>query len=755
MMPSHIENSDNDKTTMEKLAAAFRSQSHISDKDHIPKTSRSSRQISNSNNNTAPPPPTLRKRSSGSISKYRPLPQQQQGEDFLESRSSSKRDSTGINYNNLVSAFTDYQQQQQQQQAPNEPPLFTMKRDEPIKLPQTSLNGPPSPKTSSNNNNNKGRVTKRVSATLNTIISPIVHNPHGNSNSGAIGGVLSKTIKSIESIEPNQVAQLLDNTHFATEPLLIDMRPLEEYEKCRIRHSINVSLPGLLMKRYRRGVVSNFNLETFITTPEGTDHYLRWMNRFNIQDNNIQNLPEGAQFIVYDDHMMDEEDTPVWTLMGVIAKNLSTQRSIKWLKHGFHGFEAWDKGSKYMTFYYSDDSTPPLPIPSESLSSSSSSLKKNALLFNANNSNPPNIKLKMPTPMISRSATTLSSSRYNHNNNNNNTNVQRRASLFSLDTTTLRSKSTTNRRLMDDTNKKSSSSISGSGSSGIPPSSGTSGSSAIQHSGGGRHTDLTSINEQSIFSPNSPNSNATSPDSFHTPLTHMPMTAGTPKVVDGEFDFVISEIIPNFLYLGPEISTIDQLSGLKSRSIKRILNMAEECDDDVPGLKETFQYEKIAARDTVEMKNVQGTLKKAVQVIDDSKKHHEPIYVHCKAGKSRSAAAILAYLVLSEHWTLKKAYRHIVKARPNISPNIGFVAELMKLEEGVHGEVSNFAGLDWHLIDLTNPPSPETQREMGRLEKAWKRGRSQSGSRHNSTHIRNSSNGSIKGSLPSFNAEEN
>lgn len=619
MMPSHIESSDNDKTTtMDKLAAAFRSQSHISDKDHIPKTSRSSRQISNN-------PPTLRKRSSGSISKYRPLPQQQ-GEDFLETRSnSSKRDSAGINYNNLVSAFNDYQQQQQ---APNEPPLFTMKRDEPMKLQQTSLNGPPSPKTSSNNSNNKGRVTKRVSATLNTMISPVIHNPHGNSNSGAIGGVLSKTIKSIESIEPNQVAQLLDNTtHFATAtepPLLIDMRPLEEYEKCRIRHSINVSLPGLLMKRYRRGVVSNFNLETFITTPEGTDHYLRWMNRFNVQDNNIQNLPEGAQFIVYDDHMMDEEDTPVWTLMGVIAKNLSTQRSIKWLKHGFHGFQAWDKGSKYMTYYYSDVSTPPLPIPSES----SSSLKKNALLFNANNNHPPNIKLKMPTPMISRSATTLSSSRYNHNsnNNNNNTNVQRRASLFSLDTTALRSKSTTNRRLMDDTNKKSSSSsISGgggssgsSGSSGIPPSSsGASGSSAaIHHSGGGgHHTDLTSINEQSIFSPNSPNSNATSPDSFHTPLTHMPMTAGTPKVVDGEFDFVISEIIPNFLYLGPEISTIDQLSGLKSRSIKRILNMAEECDDDVPGLKEIFQYEKIAARDTVEMKNVQGTLKKAVQVI--------------------------------------------------------------------------------------------------------------------------------------------
>lgn len=69
-----------------------------------------------------------------------------------------------------------------------------------------------------------------------------------------------------------------------------------------------------------------------------------------------------------------------------------------------------------------------------------------------------------------------------------------------------------------------------------------------------------------------------------------------------------------------------------------------------------------------------------------------------------------------------------MKARPNISPNIGFVAELMKLEEIVHGQVSNFAGTDWqHVNNL--PPSPDTQLEMGRLEKAWKRGKI---SRHNS-----------------------
>lgn len=88
----------------------------------------------------------------------------------------------------------------------------------------------------------------------------------------------------------------------------------------------------------------------------------------------------------------------------------------------------------------------------------------------------------------------------------------------------------------------------------------------------------------------------------------------TPQT-DAEYEFVISEIVPGFLFLGPEISTPDQVSKLQSHSIKRILNMAEECDDDVPGLKQVIKYSKVAARDTVEMQNLEETLRKAVQII--------------------------------------------------------------------------------------------------------------------------------------------
>ncbi|CEP14805.1 hypothetical protein [Parasitella parasitica] len=657
---------------IDRLSAAFRSQTSLADTRN-----------------------TSRKRSSGSFSHYRSSCSQEPSD--AETR---RRDSSGINYSNLISAMADYQQHKDDDDDDQDPPLFTINNG------SATVISPSSTKTNNivASTNNRGRITKRVSSTFaNT---PIHHNPHGNSSNTS---TVSKAINDIKSIEPADLGDVLqqkDTIH----PLLIDMRPLDLFEKSRIRDSININVPTLLVKRYRRGAVSNFNLESFITTPEGTDLYRAWLRRYQLDD--IQFLPQHAQCVLYDDQMVDDTSA-TWTLMGVLVQN--TNCNVQWLRHGYEGFDKWDfthsyqEGTMYPLQASSSSESPPVPLPTTS---------KSQLFTN---------RLQMPMPMVSRSATTLSSNKNNNLHSLNSGNVQRRASLFSLDTTMRRGSGT-----LSNTFKQRNGNNSGNMSSIIEP---------------------TTAN---IFSPEE--------DVFHTPLEQLPsddqpmltaMGEMTPKT-ENEYDFVISEIIPSFLYLGPEIATADQVNGLRQRSIRRVLNMAEECDDDVPGLKENFGYLKIAARDTVEMQNVQGTLKKAVQAIDDSKRHHEPIYVHCKAGKSRSAAAILAYLVLSENWTLKKAYRHIAKARPNISPNIGFVAELMKMEESVHGKVSNFAGTDWHLADLANPPSPDTQKEMGRLEKAWKRGRSSSsvrspsgtshgggsgsGSRVHSTSLSSSSN---------------
>ncbi|KAN0065451.1 hypothetical protein ACQY0O_001287 [Thecaphora frezii] len=149
-------------------------------------------------------------------------------------------------------------------------------------------------------------------------------------------------------------------------------------------------------------------------------------------------------------------------------------------------------------------------------------------------------------------------------------------------------------------------------------------------------------------------------------------------------DFEISTILPGFLYLGPNIQTRDDVEELRRRGVKRILNMAYEIEEGGAELQldSSFQkYLKIPMTDSVEAVGVQKSIEEACRFLDDARLHSSPTYVHCKAGKSRSVTIVMAFLIHANHWTLRKSYNFVVERRNAISPNIGFVAELMKFEE--------------------------------------------------------------------------
>ncbi|OCF71766.1 hypothetical protein I204_07829 [Kwoniella mangroviensis CBS 8886] len=169
---------------------------------------------------------------------------------------------------------------------------------------------------------------------------------------------------------------------------------------------------------------------------------------------------------------------------------------------------------------------------------------------------------------------------------------------------------------------------------------------------------------------------------------------------NGIAPFIVSTILPSFLYLGPEITTAEDVNYLRKLGIKRILNVAIECNDDSNlKLKENFdQYRRIPMRDIVEESGVGRGMRESCGFLDDARLHSAPTYVHCKAGKSRSVTVVLAYLIHANAWTLKTAYAYVAERRKGISPNIGFVAELMQFEEselglkqsgGVHGDSSS------------------------------------------------------------------
>ncbi|KAJ7146011.1 hypothetical protein C8R44DRAFT_690200 [Mycena epipterygia] len=218
-------------------------------------------------------------------------------------------------------------------------------------------------------------------------------------------------------------------------------------------------------------------------------------------------------------------------------------------------------------------------------------------------------------------------------------------------------------------------------------------------------------------SPSHPNSSPATPWSLSSPLSGTgefptayftpPHTPGTPRGANGfSFargfgdppatarpddpptteepfpEFSISTILPNFLFLGPELTTPAHVAELQALGVRRILNIAAECDDDHGlGLREVFKYVKIPMRDTVEEENIARGVREVCEILDDARLHSAATYVHCKAGKSRSVTAVMAYLIHANHWTLSRAYAFVLERRKGISPNIGFVSELMTFEE--------------------------------------------------------------------------
>ncbi|KAG5459213.1 MAG: protein-tyrosine phosphatase-like protein [Olpidium bornovanus] len=169
----------------------------------------------------------------------------------------------------------------------------------------------------------------------------------------------------------------------------------------------------------------------------------------------------------------------------------------------------------------------------------------------------------------------------------------------------------------------------------------------------------------------------------------------------------ITTVIPGVLYLGSDLVNETMVKEIEGYGVRQVLNMAFECED-VWGLskREGWRYLKLHVQDHTN-ENIEDTFDTVVDYIYEwpltpfrtfffglpasGKAAGVPTYVHCKAGKSRSATAVMAYLVKGEGMMLRHAYDFLRERRPCISPNIGFITALMRLEKKLYGK-STFVG---------------------------------------------------------------
>ena len=170
-----------------------------------------------------------------------------------------------------------------------------------------------------------------------------------------------------------------------------------------------------------------------------------------------------------------------------------------------------------------------------------------------------------------------------------------------------------------------------------------------------------------------------------------PPTAREPEATT---DFEVSTIVPGQLYLGSHIQTPTDARQLEALGIRAVLNTAAELPPSqehprspMSVLRDTSigDYLHIPMRDVVEAVGVQQQLRDACRFLERMRACGRPTFVHCRAGKSRSATCVMAYLIQTRRWTLKQAYAFVSAQRPRTSPNIGLMAELMHFERAVLG----------------------------------------------------------------------
>ncbi|XP_063721544.1 protein phosphatase Slingshot homolog 3-like isoform X3 [Symsagittifera roscoffensis] len=126
------------------------------------------------------------------------------------------------------------------------------------------------------------------------------------------------------------------------------------------------------------------------------------------------------------------------------------------------------------------------------------------------------------------------------------------------------------------------------------------------------------------------------------------------------------------VYLGNEGNATNR-DEMKKLGITHVLNISNEIDNLFP---HDFEYMKLQVDDepTVDlMKHWQTMTNK---FIESAKNKKGKILVHCKMGKSRSAATVVAYAMKTKGWTDIEALEFVKTKRPVICPNQGFLGQL-------------------------------------------------------------------------------
>ncbi|XP_071479508.1 serine/threonine/tyrosine-interacting-like protein 1 [Diadema antillarum] len=143
------------------------------------------------------------------------------------------------------------------------------------------------------------------------------------------------------------------------------------------------------------------------------------------------------------------------------------------------------------------------------------------------------------------------------------------------------------------------------------------------------------------------------------------------------------EVLPGQLYLGnyQQSCSPGVRKDLKIKGVLHISQDAEELSESLNGVD--LLHCSLTDGNEADLLSQFGEV---CRFIGDHGTKKSPVLVSSEHGLSRSASAVLAYLMHHYKWPLKAAYKHLQGCKGNIRPHRDFVHQLSKWEEQIFGE---------------------------------------------------------------------
>ena len=108
---------------------------------------------------------------------------------------------------------------------------------------------------------------------------------------------------------------------------------------------------------------------------------------------------------------------------------------------------------------------------------------------------------------------------------------------------------------------------------------------------------------------------------------------------------------------------------LRAEGVRAVVNTCEEYRGPL-GQYDSHGIEQLHVPTTDFTHPALSDVESAVEFIQKYKLQNDSVYIHCKAGRARSATVAMCWLIKYRNMSIEEAQKHLLRSRPHVNPRL-------------------------------------------------------------------------------------